>query len=95
MNKKVLNDYLVVTMKAVDMTSMVMRAGCGNKLHLLGWTWEVVSTEWEGKDDTLTKSMTLRRIDEPRGISPMEAIHTNCYPVRVSLEDAAKKGEQP
>jgi hypothetical protein len=82
-------DYLVVKMKAEDMTSRVMRAGCGDTLHLLGWAWTVVSTDWYGINETLTKTITLRREDSP--ISAIEAIHTNCYPVRFSIESYEKE----
>ncbi len=82
-------DYLVVKMKAEDMTSSVMRAGCGDALHLLGWTWKVVSTDWFGVNETLTKTITLHREDSP--ISVVEAIHTNCYPVRISIENYEKE----
>lgn len=93
MSETVSTDYLVVTMKASEMTSRVMRAGCGDKLHLLGWSWEVVSTNWWGKDNALTKSLTLHRTNEH--ISPAEAIHTNCYPVCIDLTNPLKENEAP
>lgn len=89
MSISVNKDYLIVKMKAEDMTSKVMRAGCGETLHLLGWTWTVVSTEWDGINENLTKSITLHRVDSP--INAIEAIHTNCYPVRFSIEKYEKE----